>query len=125
MRDNPSTSLPGRSLGKALTFMRQRKMDTLLVGNEKGKLLGIVSAYDVTAKMEQSLTIEEIMTPPQVVLQDTATARDALSLITEAPYGVIPIVTAEGIIAGIVTRGSLLTAFAAQWGGAKEEEMSV
>lgn len=125
MRDNPSTSLPGRTLGKALTFMRQRKMDTLLVGNEKGKLLGIVSAYDVTAKMEQSLTIEEIMTPPVVVLQDTATARDALSLITEAPYGIIPIVTAEGNIAGIVTRGSLLTAFAAQWGGVKEEEMSV
>ena len=105
--------------------MRQRKMDTLLVGNEKGKLLGIVSAYDVTAKMEQSLTIEEIMTPPRVVLQDTATARDALALITEAPYGIIPIVTAEGIIAGIVTRGSLLTAFASQWGGMKEEEMSV
>ena len=58
-------------------------------------------------------------------LTDTATARDALSLITEAPYGIIPIVTAEGIIAGIVTRGSLLTAFAAQWGGVKEEEMSI
>ncbi|KGE21012.1 ABC transporter ATP-binding protein [Paenibacillus wynnii] len=121
MRDNPSTSLPGRSLAKALTFMRQRKMDTLLIGDEKGILLGIVSAYEVVAKMEQFSTIQEIMTPPKVMLQDTATARDALALITQAPFGIIPVVTAEGKIAGLVTRGTLLTAFASQWEGDKEE----
>ncbi len=121
MRENPSTSLPGRSLAKALTFMRQRKIETLLVGDEAGKLLGIVSAYDITAKMEVDRTVEEIMTPPQVVLQDTATARDALGLITQAPHGIIPVVNSDGKITGIVTRGSLLTAFASQWEGEKEE----
>lgn len=120
MRENPSTSLPGRSLAKALTFMRQRKIETLLVGDESGKLLGIVSAYDITAKMEVDRTVEEIMTPPQVVLQDTATARDALGLITQAPHGIIPVVNSDGKITGIVTRGSLLTAFASQWEGEKE-----
>lgn len=120
MRENPSTSLPGRSLAKALTFMRQRKIETLLVGDEAGKLLGIVSAYDITAKMEVDRTVEEIMTPPQVVLQDTATARDALGLITQAPHGIIPVVNSDGKITGIVTRGSLLTAFASQWEGEKE-----
>ncbi|ULO08207.1 ABC transporter ATP-binding protein [Paenibacillus sp. 19GGS1-52] len=121
MRENPSTSLPGRSLAKALTFMRQRKIETLLVGDESGKLLGIVSAYDVAAKIEVVRTVEEIMTPPQVVLQDTATARDALGLITQAPHGIIPVVNSDGKITGIVTRGSLLTAFASQWEGEKEE----
>lgn len=121
MRDNPSTTLPGRSPSRALTFMRQRKTDTLLVSDEAGKLLGIVSAYDVSAQMDSSMTIREIMQPPQVVLQDTATARDALALITQAPFGVIPVVTEAGIIAGIVTRSSLLTAFAAQWVGGEEE----
>ncbi|MRN56875.1 ABC transporter ATP-binding protein [Paenibacillus monticola] len=121
MRENPSTSLPGRSLAKALTFMRQRKIETLLVGDESGKLLGIVSAYDVAAKMEVDRTVEEIMTQPQVVLQDTATARDALGLITQAPHGIIPVVNSDGKITGIVTRGSLLTAFASQWEGEKEE----
>jgi len=125
MRDNPSTSLPGRSLAKALTFMRQRKTETLLVGNEAGTLLGIVSAYDVAAKMEEASTIQEIMTPPRVVLQNTATARDALALITQAPFGIIPVVSPEGKIAGIVTRGSLLTAFAAQWEGEREESINV
>ena len=121
MREHLSITLPERSLAKALTFMRQRKIETLLVGNEAGMLLGIVSAYDVAAKMKEASTIQEIMTQPQVVLQDTATARDALGLITQAPFGIIPVVTLEGKIAGLVTRGSLLTAFASQWEGEKEE----
>ncbi|AZK47649.1 ABC transporter ATP-binding protein [Paenibacillus lentus] len=120
MRNNPSTTLPGRSPGRALTFMRQRKTDTLLVGDDSGKLLGIVSAYDVSAHLNSVTTIQEIMIAPEVVLQDTATARDALALITEAPLGIIPVVTEAGEISGIVTRSSLLTAFAAQWVGDEE-----
>lgn len=122
MRDNPSTTLPERSLGRALTFMRQRKTDTLLVGDKTGKLIGIVSAYDVAAQMDNVQTIQEIMVPPEVVLANTATARDALSLITQAPFGIIPVVTEEGEINGIVTRSSLLTAFAAQWVGVEGEK---
>ncbi|MUG45712.1 ABC transporter ATP-binding protein [Paenibacillus woosongensis] len=121
MRDNPSTTLPGRSPSRALTFMRQRRTDTLLVNDEAGKLLGIVSAYDVSAQMDSSVTIRDIMQSPQALLQDTATAKDALTLITEAPFGIIPVVTESGTIAGIVTRSSLLTAFAAQWVGGEEK----
>ncbi|MGP3787601.1 CBS domain-containing protein [Paenibacillus sp. 1A_MP2] len=121
MRDNPTTSYPDRTPGKALAFMRQRKTDTLLVSNESDKLLGIVSAYDLAAKMEGIRTIEEIMTWPPVVLEDTATARDALALITQTAHGVIPVTTVEGKIVGIVTRSSLLTAFAAKWVGDEEE----
>ncbi|GIP56391.1 betaine/proline/choline family ABC transporter ATP-binding protein [Paenibacillus sp. FSL W8-0186] len=121
MRDNPSTTLPGRSPSRALTFMRQRKTDTLLVSDEAGRLLGIVSAYDVSAQMDSSVTIRDIMQSPQALLEDTATAKDALALITEAPFGIIPVVTGSGTIAGIVTRSSLLTAFAAQWVGGEEK----
>lgn len=122
MRDNLSTSLPSRSLAKALTFMRQRKTETVLVCDEHGLLLGIVSAYEVAAKMETARTIEEIMTPVAITLQDTATARDALGLITQAPFGILPVINAEGRIKGLVTRGSLLTAFASQWEGDTKEE---
>ncbi|ASA24231.1 ABC transporter ATP-binding protein [Paenibacillus donghaensis] len=122
MRDNLSTSLPSRSLAKALTFMRQRKTETVLVCDEHGLLLGIASAYEVAAKMETARTIEEIMTPVAITLQDTATARDALGLITQAPFGILPVINAEGRIKGLVTRGSLLTAFASQWEGDTKEE---
>jgi osmoprotectant transport system ATP-binding protein len=121
MRTNPSTTYPGRAPGKALTVMRQRRTDTLLVVDDSGNLLGIVSAYDIAAKMEEIRTIDEIMTPPQAVLKDTSTARDALALITDAPFGIIPVVTDEGKIAGIVTRSSLLTAFASKWVGEGEK----
>lgn len=122
MRDNPSRTTPERSLGKALAYMRQRKIDTLLVCDEDGRLLGIASAYDLTTHMEEKRTIQEIMTPAPAVLPETATAREALGLITEAPYGIIPVVSDSGVVTGVVTRSSLLTAFAAQW---SKEEVAV
>ncbi|GAK40531.1 proline/glycine betaine ABC transporter ATP-binding protein [Paenibacillus sp. TCA20] len=119
MRDNPSTALPDRTPAKAITMMRQRKTDTLLVGDKDGKLLGIVSAYDLSNHMDAA-SIGEVMHPAAVVLEDSGTARDALAIINEAPYGIIPIVDANRVIVGIVTRSSLLTAFASQWVGEKE-----
>ncbi|WP_211748226.1 ABC transporter ATP-binding protein [Paenibacillus sp. Marseille-Q4541] len=120
MRENPSTSIAERSPAKAMTFMRQRKTDTLLVSDREGKLLGIVSAYDLSSQTTAS-NIGEIMHPVSFVLEDSATARDALALINEAPYGIIPVVTQNGVITGVVTRSSLLTAFASQWSNEKEE----
>ncbi|MGG6313379.1 ABC transporter ATP-binding protein [Paenibacillus macerans] len=123
MRDNPSTTMPERPLSVALAQMRQRKTDTLLVCDESKTLLGIVSAYEAAANMEESHTVNELMTPLSVVLKETATARDALSLITQAPHGIIPVVSANGVLVGIVTRSSLLTAFASKWIG--EEEVAL
>ncbi|MCM3781724.1 ABC transporter ATP-binding protein [Neobacillus mesonae] len=119
MRDNPSTALPERNPAKAITMMRQRRTDTLLVSDKDGRLLGIVSAYELSNHMDAA-SISEVMHPAEVVLEESATARDALAIINEAPYGIIPIVNSNQIIIGIVTRSSLLTAFASQWVGEKE-----
>ncbi|ANS76651.1 proline/glycine betaine ABC transporter ATP-binding protein [Paenibacillus yonginensis] len=121
MRDNPSLTLPDRNLGKALTYMRQKKIDTLLVCDSSNKLMGIASAYDVVAGLDHHETIGEVTHPPAIVLEETATAKEALLLIGEAPYGIIPVVDHEGIIKGVVTRSSLLTAFTAQWSDGQKE----
>lgn len=47
MRRNPATVSLNRSPLRAITFMRQRKTDTLLVLTEDGVLAGLVSAYDL------------------------------------------------------------------------------
>ncbi|NQX66915.1 ABC transporter ATP-binding protein [Paenibacillus alba] len=120
MRENPATALPSLSPARALTFMRQRRTDTLIIGDDKGMLIGIVSAYDLQMKMEDIRSIQEISQPAVPYLEETATAKDALIAITDAKFGVIPVVGQSNKIIGVVTRSSLLTAFADHWAGRKE-----
>jgi len=115
MRDNPATVPSTRSPARALTTMRQRRADTLLVTDENGRLTGIVSAYDLQAKMETIETVAEITVPADTVLDLSATAKDALIAIDQAKFGIVPVVGAEGRVAGVVTKGSLLTMFSRLW----------
>ncbi|HEY8528881.1 MAG TPA: CBS domain-containing protein, partial [Paenibacillaceae bacterium] len=79
------------------------------------RLTGIVSAYDLQAKMEEIETVAEIMVPADTVLDLSATAKDALIAIDQAKFGIVPVVGAEGRVAGVVTKGSLLTMFSRLW----------
>ncbi|MGE4486078.1 MAG: betaine/proline/choline family ABC transporter ATP-binding protein [Oscillospiraceae bacterium] len=122
MRDNPAVTLPTRSAVQAINLMRQRKTDTLIVEDGNGRLLGIISAYDLQAKQEKIETVDKIMKPADPVLDKSATAKDALMNITHAPFGIIPVVDESRRIIGVVTRGSLLSLFASQWTEEKEGE---
>lgn len=123
MRENPAVTLPSRTLTMAISYMRQRKTDTLIVVDESGKLLGIIPGYELQSK-ERTQTIAEVMQATDNVLFNTASAMDALKMIANVPYGIIPIIDINKKVIGVVTRGSLLSFFANQWteeGGEEHE----
>jgi osmoprotectant transport system ATP-binding protein len=122
MRSDPATIYPHRSPERAITYMRQRRTDTLLCIDEQGKLLGIISGYDLQGDSARIRTVSEIMKPAEPVLPIDATAKDALVKISESRFGVIPIVNEHGKLSGIVTRGSLISVLAGRW---KDEEGGV
>jgi osmoprotectant transport system ATP-binding protein len=115
MSESVFTALSQWSPEKALSFIRQRKITNLIVVDDDKKLIGIVSAYDVIKQLDDIKTIEEIMETREPFLYDTATAKDAIVMMDEAPYGIIPIVDTAQKLLGVVTRGSLLSAMSSQW----------
>ncbi len=115
MSESVVTSLPQRSPEKALTLIRQRKITNLIVVDDDNKLLGIVSAYDVIKKLGAIKTIEDIMLPREPFLSDSATAKDAIIMMDDAPFGIIPVIDKSKKVLGVVTRGSLLSAMSSQW----------
>lgn len=115
MSESVITSLPQSSPEKAISLIRQRKITDLIIVDESKALLGIVSAYDVIKKVNNIRTIEEIMQPIGHFLQDTASARDAIIMMDESPFGLISIVDEKQKVIGLVTRGSLLSALSSQW----------
>ncbi len=115
MSESIVTSLPHRSPERAIALIRQRKITHLVIADDDKRLLGIVNAYDLVKKLDKIETIDEITEPVDHYLLDTATAKDAIIMIDEAPLGMIPIVDADHKIIGLVTRGSLLSAMSSQW----------
>ncbi|MCI1965187.1 MAG: ABC transporter ATP-binding protein [Oscillospiraceae bacterium] len=120
MKENVAVIRPEFSLSKALSLMRQRKTDTLVVVDKSNALLGILSAYGLHIKQDSANTVEKYMKPAKPVLDRSASAKDAFVQITQAPFGIIPVVDHSRKVLGIVTKGSLLSAFANQW--TEEEE---
>lgn len=122
MAERIVTSSPENSLERAIATIRKKKITNLFVKDDDGVLLGIASAYDMIKKMGTVKTIEEIMVPVDSYLLNTATAKDAIVLIDDAPFGMIPVVDDKHKIIGLVTRGSLLAALSSQWLDEVEEE---
>ncbi|MEI7027740.1 betaine/proline/choline family ABC transporter ATP-binding protein [Paenibacillus sp. y28] len=122
MRQQPAIAPPTLTPARALSLMRQRRTDTLIVCDDKARLSGIVSAYDLQTHMEGIRTIQEIRVAAEPFLLSTATAQDALMAITDAKFGIIPVVDPQHRVIGVVTRGSLLTTFADHWAGRRDNE---
>lgn len=115
MSESVYTALSQWSPEKALSFIRKRKITNIIVVDDDEKLIGIVSAYEVIKKLDDIKTIEEIMEIREPFLYVNATAKDAIVMMGEAPYGIIPIVDETQKLVGVVTRGSLLSAMSSQW----------
>ena len=121
MSESIVTSLPHRSPERAISLIRQRKITNLVIADDDNKLLGILSAYDLLKKLDTIKTVDEIMQPAEPFLLNTATAKDAIVMIDDAPFGMIPIVDKDHRIMGLVTRGSLLSAMSSQWTETEDE----
>lgn len=115
MSESVVTSLPQSSPEKAISLIRQRKITDLIIVDESKTLQGIVSAYDVIKSVNSIRTIAEIMQPIGHFLRDSASAKDAIIMMDETPFGLIPVVDEANKVVGLVTRGSLLSALSSQW----------
>ena len=122
MSETIVTALPHRSPERALSLIRQRKITNLVIADEDNKLLGIVSAYDLIKELDNVKTVDELMHPAEPFLLDSATAIDAIIMIDDAPFGMIPIVDKDHKVIGLVTRGSLLSAMSSQWTETEETQ---
>ncbi|MEI4770080.1 betaine/proline/choline family ABC transporter ATP-binding protein [Psychrobacillus sp. FJAT-51614] len=110
------TSQLGRSPEKALLKMRQQKITSLIIVDENDDtFIGLISAYELIKKVNTIKSIEEIMIVPEYILSETATAKDAIMMMPNVKYGVIPVLNVAKKVVGLVTRGTLLTALSSQW----------
>ena len=115
MMEKVITAQADFSPSKALVMTRQHKITSLIIVDDQDAFIGLVSAYELIKKVDSIQSIEEIMVSSKTVLSVSATAKDAIVMMSNAQFGIIPVLDEAQKVKGLVTRGTLLSALSSQW----------
>jgi CBS domain-containing protein len=122
MTIDPVTVRSGTSLGAARAQMQRTDVSRLIVVDEAGALVGIVTWGDVAEawpsrfsplepfevrELMARVLVEEVMTVPIVSIDPDASVAEAASLMFEHRVGALPVIE-DGRVAGILTNSDLL-----------------
>ena len=92
---------------EALTIINSMKLGATLVLDESDKLIGIITDGDVRRAIAEqdaiwTLPVESVMTLDPTSIEAETPAYDALRLMEAKEITVLPIVTADGSVCGIL-----------------------
>ena len=115
MTRNPITVKPGTPVPQVADLFESNRIRHLLVVDENGRLVGIVTDRDVRsatgydAKDAWRLEAEDIMTADPITIPENAPLEDALTMLSARRFGALPVVKA-GRLVGIISRHDVLEA---------------
>lgn len=115
MIPNPITVNPKRNLLQAAQIMREKKVDSLLVINKVGKLLGYVTLENIQRVENKNILVEEIMSREPVCVCGDKTLPELLEVFNNLKKGYLPVCNDEGKLLGLVTRSSLISVLSSQY----------
>ena len=101
----PITVFPATPIADVAQMMLAKQFRHLLVCDNLGKLMGVISDRDVAAA--SGLTAEEIMTPHPRTVEPTTDLRTAISVMLNHRFSSLPVVHDQRLI-GIITVTDLI-----------------
>ena len=125
MIEDPVTCTENLTLFRCMERMRMAKVDSLMVVDEKTRVLkGIVKAYQLRLAEDKAAPVGRVMKRdfPRVSPGDTIV--DILKIVNQDNLSTIPVVSPDGVLKGLITRSSLVTTLSHQYIGDMEGEES-
>ena len=125
MIEDPVTCTENLTLFRCMERMRMAKVDSLMVVDEKTRVLkGIVKAYQLRLAEDKAAPVGRIMKRdfPRVSPGDTIV--DILKIVNQDNLSTVPVVGPGGVLKGLITRSSLVTTLSHQYIGDMEGEES-
>lgn len=115
MINRPATVSIKRSLIQAREIMREKTVDSLLIVDKEGMLLGYVTLSDIQKIDNKSILVGEVMRrSPEYVTEDT-NLLDLLEKFTGLKRGYLPVCNENGKLMGLVTRSTLISVLSSQY----------
>ncbi len=106
MREPVSASMD-LPLRDAARLMRDHRVDTLFVTDNKGVLQGTLDIFKINRRLPQDAKIEDYLSHANYIYEDTK-VRDAIFAINDLGYRNMPVVNHEQQLVGLITRSSIV-----------------
>lgn len=108
MDRNPVTIKKGKTLSEAVGLMRRKRVDTLLVVDDKKRFCGYIDIESIDRHRDESVHVYEVLKTDVFKVRRETLVRDAVRKILKQGAKYVPVVDDQNRLAGIVTRASLV-----------------
>ncbi|MCB5110962.1 betaine/proline/choline family ABC transporter ATP-binding protein [Streptococcus mutans] len=123
MLKDPVSITPDKSFNDAISLMRQKRVDSLLVTDKDNKLLGMIDVESLNNNYKQNLVVADILNKINFYLEEDQLLRDTAHRILKRGLKYVPVIDKEWHLKGIVTRSSLVDMlYDIIWGNQDTEE---
>lgn len=122
MNTSPVSITADKSLQAAIQLMKQKRVDTLLVVDEKQVLKGYIDVEKIDSERRRATSVVDILERDVFYVKEDALLRDTIQRILKRGYKYVPVVDDENRLVGIVTRASLVDmVYDSIWGEEQED----
>ena len=118
MSPNPLTAQEDATVEEVLKILLNAKITGMPVVNAQGKMVGIVSEFDILKQLAENKTFSPKefsrkiqFTPTTVGALDSTPLKDIVDQFVGSKYRRVPILDADGKLVGIITRRDLMRVF--------------
>lgn len=123
MVENPMTCMASSPVGRCLVKMRANHVDSLMVLAEGTRaFLGVLRAKDICNEMDMLKPASDIMRTDIFTAAPDDSILDILKIIQEKRTFNIPVVSSGNILAGLLTKSSLVTTLSQKYFDDGEED---
>ena len=115
MITSPVTTEPDIPMFKCIEKMRLQKVNSLMVVDSYGRLLGIVKAAWILRAEDREGPVEQVMKTPAITARPETSIVELLQMVRTHDISSIPVVDRDEVLRGLVTNSSLVTALSNQF----------
>src|ERR1700737_2574903 len=113
MTPDPVTFRPETSVHEAAQTLSERRISGAPVVTEDGSIAGIVSEFDLIARIGS--TVRDVMTREVVSVPESATLDRVRALLVTQRLKRVPVVNSNGRLVGLISRADLVRELAYRW----------
>ena len=115
MITSPVTTEPDIPMFKCIEKMRLQKVNSMMVVDPQEHLIGFVKAAWILRAHDREAPVEQVMKTPSVTARPEDSIVDLLQMVRKHDVSAIPVTDRDGILKGLVTNSSLVTALSNQF----------
>jgi osmoprotectant transport system ATP-binding protein len=115
MIQDPVCAPPDMTILRCIEKMRLQKVDSLLITDRQGHVLGIVTAKKAQIQLNKQTPVAEMMRREFEKVLPEQNIIEVLKVVNQSKLRTIPVIDEKNLLRGLITKSSLLTTLSQQY----------